>query len=194
MRLLWMVVVALSLGCSPRTCEDTCQGCCDASGECRPGNTLTYCGVSGRACSSCITTDICSPTGACTSSGAGGGMGGGGGATGGGGGGAATPYFVTISFDRATCCDTCACKRCQMASRCEVTKTVPSDRFQQLRAGSLSACAVTQTASDGFSVNCTGRCMTTQTTCRVGTDDVADTVISCAAIAGTTSNPCDWTP
>ncbi|MEW5742582.1 MAG: hypothetical protein AB1938_26930, partial [Myxococcota bacterium] len=83
-----------SCGGTKKTCSiSTCQGCCDAAGECQPGSTTAACGSSGSFCSVCPGAQLCQ-LGVCIPiSGTGGGAtggGGGGGATGGGGGGGAT--------------------------------------------------------------------------------------------------------
>jgi hypothetical protein len=39
-----------SAPCSERTCP---TGCCDATGQCQPGDTITQCGNGGEACQSC---------------------------------------------------------------------------------------------------------------------------------------------
>lgn len=36
-------------------CARLCMGCCDATGKCRPGNTLTVCGVKAAVCEDCST-------------------------------------------------------------------------------------------------------------------------------------------
>jgi len=38
--------------CTPQSCK----GCCDATGECRDGNSLDACGVQGQACEICAKT------------------------------------------------------------------------------------------------------------------------------------------
>lgn len=80
---------------------------------------------------------------------------------------------------------------------CRVTRTVTASRFQSLRTGDLSACLVTQTATDGYSADCTGRCMTAQTQCRMGTMTYSDTVITCpfvpnVSLVNASLSPCDW--
>jgi hypothetical protein len=37
----------------PTLCSMLCDGCCDAEGKCRPGNTTAICGVMGGACEDC---------------------------------------------------------------------------------------------------------------------------------------------
>jgi hypothetical protein len=36
-------------------CAKNCMGCCDATGKCRPGNTMAVCGAKGAACEDCST-------------------------------------------------------------------------------------------------------------------------------------------
>ncbi len=66
----------------------TCSGCCDATGQCQGGNSLTACGTSGNQCTACASgtcnLGFCSTTGTGGSGGSGGGSSGGGTATGGG--------------------------------------------------------------------------------------------------------------
>ncbi len=63
--------------CDATTCS---TGCCDASGQCRPGGEVDACGAGGRVCIACQGTQRCE-VGACTGTGVtGGGTGGGGGA------------------------------------------------------------------------------------------------------------------
>ncbi|MEW5742119.1 MAG: hypothetical protein AB1938_24600 [Myxococcota bacterium] len=81
-------------GPAPKECSSaTCTGCCDAAGECKPGNDLLACGSGGFLCVTCGSSQVCT-LGACFTPGTGGGgaTGGGmgGGATGGGVGGGAT--------------------------------------------------------------------------------------------------------
>lgn len=37
----------------PSLCSMLCDGCCDAEGKCRPGNTTAICGVMGGTCEDC---------------------------------------------------------------------------------------------------------------------------------------------
>ena len=193
-----LVLVVVLMGCVERPCAETCRGCCDPSGECRPGTTQTYCGVEGRTCDDCKDKQICSPTGACVSSGAGGGTGGGstgggGGASGGGGG--VASVFVTLRFDHAVEHLDGSCLL-HTAQTCVVTKSVPVTRFQDLRTGTLSSCTVTQTSSDGFDANCSGKCVMSDPGCTKA-NGVArrDERLTCPQFAGATSLPaCDWTP
>ncbi len=93
-----LVVASVWLGCgsptAPKQCNfQTCNGCCDAAGECQAGFSPTACGVLGATCQAC-TGSVCQ-SGSCTfvnNSGGGGGSttGGGGGSTTGGGGGSTT--------------------------------------------------------------------------------------------------------
>lgn len=68
----------------------TCSGCCDATGQCQGGNSLTACGTSGNQCTACASgtcnLGFCSTTVTGGSGGSGGGTSGGGTATGGSGG------------------------------------------------------------------------------------------------------------
>jgi hypothetical protein len=34
-------------------CARICMGCCDATGKCRPGNTMAVCGAKGAGCEDC---------------------------------------------------------------------------------------------------------------------------------------------
>lgn len=61
--LLWFLPVVLLTACgtSPQpACAERCAGCCDAAGECQPGNLATACGASGTVCVVC-------PSGTCSS-------------------------------------------------------------------------------------------------------------------------------
>ena len=77
-----LLAFALSVGagvlmsCGPTTGSKacgvgTCQGCCDASGQCMPGNASTACGNNGLTCSTCALGQLCS-LGACRAPGVGG--------------------------------------------------------------------------------------------------------------------------
>lgn len=49
--------------CGPLTCPD---GCCDAQGQCKDGNSNTECGVSGTKCGDCTAAGLsCAPQGFC---------------------------------------------------------------------------------------------------------------------------------
>ncbi len=205
MREMLLAVAVLVGGCTPRTCEESCAGCCDGFDECHPGTTDTKCGSGGKFCTICTgavtcsaSSKQCTPRGM-TGGGAGGGTGGGvssGGGAGGGGGGAVEPsVFVTLRFDNAQCCTT-NCGTCRFCTplACTVTKAILASRFQQLRTGSLSSCLVTQTATDGYDADCTAKCTTRPATCVLGGFDRSDTVISCASITGTLEGSCTWTP
>jgi hypothetical protein len=39
--------------CAPRSCDQTCDGCCDARGNCQPGFVDQQCGELGGACTDC---------------------------------------------------------------------------------------------------------------------------------------------
>lgn len=83
------VVAVLGLGCPRSSCDaSSCDGCCDANGECQAGNQVSACGASGAACHTCVTGQACN-LGACTGGNATGGSGGTGGGSGSGGGGGA---------------------------------------------------------------------------------------------------------
>src|SRR6185295_14840860 len=44
------------------TCSQSCAGCCDASGNCRPGDSDELCGNTGEACQDCTSTgNVCYP-------------------------------------------------------------------------------------------------------------------------------------
>lgn len=58
---------------------NTCAGCCDASGACKPGTSVSACGRTGSTCSVCNGDQTCSSTGSCSGGGTGGGGAGGGG-------------------------------------------------------------------------------------------------------------------
>ncbi|MEW5738259.1 MAG: hypothetical protein AB1938_05000 [Myxococcota bacterium] len=77
-------------GSGTKDCASTCQGCCDADGECQAGTALQACGAAGSRCVACAGNQSCQ-LGVCTPQGAGGGTGGatGGGSGGGGAGGGA---------------------------------------------------------------------------------------------------------
>ncbi len=51
-RSLALLLLLLSCSSGPRVCE-CASGCCDASGECRPGNVVDACGAEGNACAVC---------------------------------------------------------------------------------------------------------------------------------------------
>lgn len=42
---------------------DNCAGCCDSFGECRAGNTFSFCGLGGGACDGCSWPETCEATG-----------------------------------------------------------------------------------------------------------------------------------
>jgi hypothetical protein len=43
---------------------DTCPGCCDATGACRPGTDQEACGIGGADCQACNPLhDVCNPLG-----------------------------------------------------------------------------------------------------------------------------------
>jgi hypothetical protein len=61
----WMILLALALmlavACDPLSSNqtpdcgpDTCLGCCDGEGGCRPGNERAFCGEDGAACRVCV--------------------------------------------------------------------------------------------------------------------------------------------
>lgn len=86
----WLLTT-LSCGQPKPACgPGKCSGCCDSSGNCKPGSAPESCGSNGGACLGCAAGQACQG-GFCTGGsggGAGGGSGGGGGGgTGGGGGG-----------------------------------------------------------------------------------------------------------
>lgn len=197
-----LVVLALVvMGCSPRPCSDTCGGCCDADEVCRAGTSDSACGNSGNSCARCVGT-LCSPTGVCAVSPAGGGGvvagggGGGGGAMGGGsatGGGSASQVFVSLQFATATCCDGCDCRQCRM-EQCQVTRSVAPADFAAMRSGDFSACVVTSTGQNSYSVDCR-RCTTSSPMCGTAQMPIQDTVITCPpAPRGATFFPCAWSP
>ncbi len=71
--LLYLGLCALVLvSCGPTStlCADTCLGCCDVTGQCQFGNTVSACGLKGSTCSACAGSQSCS-VGACLSPGAG---------------------------------------------------------------------------------------------------------------------------
>jgi hypothetical protein len=50
--------------CTSETCAD---GCCDSEGVCQVGNVDRACGLLGRSCQNCQTSQTCGPTGQCVS-------------------------------------------------------------------------------------------------------------------------------
>jgi hypothetical protein len=40
-------------------CLETCSGCCDAEGLCRPGSSISACGTRGTVCSACEGAEVC---------------------------------------------------------------------------------------------------------------------------------------
>lgn len=85
---LWLVAsLALLSSCGTARCSaSTCDGCCDANGECQPGSVPTACGQSGFTCQQCSIASAC-VNGMCSAFTGGGGSGttgGGAGTTGGG--------------------------------------------------------------------------------------------------------------
>lgn len=207
---VFVVAVVVLLGCAPAPCSsDSCSGCCDSEGTCQSGASDSFCGSNGVACARCI-GKRCVSGGLCALAPAGGGGGssvrgggggssfgggsGGGSSSSGGGSGATPSVFVSLRFDWAQCCTSaCDCQGC-IQQTCAVTKRVPLDHFQSLRTSSLSACLAVQTASDGFAVDCTGNCTSTQSACRVNGTLYTDTITTCRRVAGTTDVPCDWVP
>ncbi len=86
--LLAFVVLSLVSACTRvETCALGCEGCCDPTGKCLPGNERNACGLRGAVCQQCFTHTRCSSTGVCELDPNGGDGGGAGGGTGGGGGG-----------------------------------------------------------------------------------------------------------
>ncbi len=90
---LLLVTAALVASCggAHKKCSpDSCDGCCDADGECQPGTLFNACGTRGAECTECTLGATCQ-VGICFSPGGSGGgfggAGGGSGATGGGTGG-----------------------------------------------------------------------------------------------------------
>lgn len=79
---LTLAVVPFASGCGGKKAacgSTTCQGCCDAAGECQQGTTPQACGTLGAFCSTCGNAQFCQ-FGVCVAlSGQGGGSGGGGG-------------------------------------------------------------------------------------------------------------------
>ncbi len=63
-------LVLVSCGPTSTLCADTCLGCCDVTGQCQFGNTVSACGLKGSTCSACTGSQSCS-VGACLSPGAG---------------------------------------------------------------------------------------------------------------------------
>ncbi len=90
---LGFVVLSIVSACTRiETCAIGCEGCCDATGKCLPGNERDACGVSGAVCQQCYTHTKCGSSGVCeldplsvdgggAGGGTGGGAGGGGGST-----------------------------------------------------------------------------------------------------------------
>jgi hypothetical protein len=62
-RTLFLVASVWALAaCKPATqlCgPSTCNGCCDAAGECQPGSSNSACGVQGNTCDVCVGTQQC---------------------------------------------------------------------------------------------------------------------------------------
>ncbi len=95
---LWLAASAAVLllsSCGTTRCSaSTCDGCCDAKGECQPGSAPTACGQNGFTCQQCSLASACvngmcsviSGGGSGTTGGGSGTTGGGSGTTGGGGG------------------------------------------------------------------------------------------------------------
>ena len=91
--LLFCWLAASLTGCSRNEpCgPGTCAGCCDATGECMAGNSVSFCGAGGFACGSCGAGKVCDavisvciyPVSMGNGGGAGGGQGVGGGTGGG---------------------------------------------------------------------------------------------------------------
>lgn len=113
MRLLFLAGAVLLLGCpQPQPnggCNpDNCAGCCEPSGKCQLGQSMTRCGANGNTCSQCgaglnCVSGTCSAIGAGGSSGTGGGSsgtGGGGGSSGTGGGSTGTVGQDLVSGTR----------------------------------------------------------------------------------------------
>lgn len=48
--------------CKPACGPETCEGCCDASGECVSGDTDAVCGKGGQACGACGAEEECEVT------------------------------------------------------------------------------------------------------------------------------------
>ena len=188
-----LVLVVLVAGCAPRPCEDVCQGCCDAQGECQTGRSDSACGASGFACVRCAGAS-CSPTGFCVTPGTGG-AGGGAAATGGGGGTQAT-VFVTLRYGWTTCCSggSCVCQDCQL-NNCVLTREILESRFSGLRTSAFSACTVTATGSNAHNVDCTNNCTTTTPMCQIFNQPPrADSVISCQRVTTAAITECNWDP
>lgn len=58
-----LAALVIACGTKPVCSSSTCDGCCDATGVCRLGNSAEACGTKGSACAVCASA--CMPSGAC---------------------------------------------------------------------------------------------------------------------------------
>jgi hypothetical protein len=101
MRALSFVTLLLLLGCSaaPKCSASTCEGCCDATGQCQAGTTSQVCGSGASQCVACTPAQQC-VAGFCLTVATGGGGGNTGGGAGGGGG--SGDAGAQLDLDRAS--------------------------------------------------------------------------------------------
>ncbi|MBL8939233.1 MAG: hypothetical protein JNM69_32025 [Archangium sp.] len=92
--LLGLLVCSVACGTATRPCStSTCTGCCDATGQCQPGTSVSACGARAGVCQVCGGASATCVAGSCSAIGPSGGgasgTGGGTGSAGGSGGGSA---------------------------------------------------------------------------------------------------------
>lgn len=63
-----IIAILLASSCGPMTlcASSNCMGCCESpTGRCLSGQDVAFCGVSGAACKTCASGEVCTGTGAC---------------------------------------------------------------------------------------------------------------------------------
>lgn len=87
--------------------------------------------------------------------------------------------YITLEYDYPTCCVgmQCTCAACTV-DHCSLTQGAKSSAFAASRTHEFGGCAVTQTATDAYSVVC-GTCTLVDRVCRVNGVDHPDKMAQC---------------
>lgn len=192
MRIILAVVGLVSLNCGVPDSDPCARASCQAGWHCSAPGGVVQCdpdNVAGQG------GGLGGGSGGGTGSGAGGGTSAGGGSGGGGGGVVQPPsnLFVTVKYVWASCCqDTrhdCRCAECVLYECVLTQKMAPGD-FAASRLGVYSSCAVVQTGTDSWSVDC-GGCTLKSRVCRVNQVDYADAQSTCSG-PRFSAKVCSW--
>lgn len=190
MRMTLAVMGLMALNCGVPDSDLCARATCQTGWHCSAPGGVVQCDP-----------DVVPSQGGGAGGGTGSGAGGGTGTGGGGGGGVpvmepAKParVFVTLKYDYKTCCDlpypqVCWCAQCSV-TRCVLTQEMDVADLNASRVAAYSSCQVSQTSSDGYTVQC-AQCVEADGTCSVkGGPAQYDRKATCSGKAGPLA--CAW--